>query len=59
MALMASLLTGADASPSILTLLMSGLVAVGSAFSGLPPPQAVRSKIAVMADHILRFMPET
>ncbi len=59
MALMASLLTGADASPSILTLLMSGLVALGSSFSDLPPPHAARRTIAVTAVHSLKFMPET
>jgi hypothetical protein len=49
MASMAILLTGADASPSILMLLVSGFLAAGGVgTSGLGPPQPARSKIDAM-----------
>jgi hypothetical protein len=59
MAWMAILLTGSDASPSIVMLLTSGGADVFCATpetSGFDPPQPARSKTAAASDHTLMRM---
>ena len=59
MACMAILLTGTDASPSILMLLVSGGAAgldAGPDTSGFGPLQAAKSKTAAATDHALMCM---